>query len=222
VETLLYNVFVCVLSKPQKGAEMEGEMKDFAYAVLQWLSDLGYLGVALGLMIEVIPSEIVLAYAGYLVSQKKISLFGALLAGVIGGTIAQLFLYWMGYYGGRPFLEKYGKYLLIHRKHLDQAEQWFQKYGTGVIFSARFIPVVRHAISVPAGISKMPFAKFTFYTMLAMIPWSIFFIYLGIVLGENWQQIHEVSQPYIKPVIGVSVIALVLYFVIKRLRRRKG
>ncbi len=77
---------------------------------------------------------------------------------------AQIFLYWLGYYGGRPVVEKYGKYLLINKHHLDIAEGWFKRYGAGVIFSARFIPVVRHAISIPAGLAKMPLKLFTLYT----------------------------------------------------------
>ena len=148
--------------------------------ILMWLTDLGYFGIAIGLMIEIIPSEIVLAYGGYLVSSGSITMTGAVIAGVIGGTIAQLFLYWIGYYGGRPFLYKYGKYLLIQKHHIQTAEKWFEKYGGGVVFSARFIPVVRHAISIPAGIAKMPILKFTGLTVLAIIPWSILFVYLGI------------------------------------------
>ncbi|TXK89302.1 DedA family protein, partial [Parageobacillus sp. SY1] len=120
-------------------------MHEFIQSIFTFLADLGYIGIALALMIEVIPSEIVLAYAGYLVSREEISFVGAVIAGTIGGTIAQLFLYWMGYYGGRPFLDKYGKYLLIKKKHLDLSEQWFEKYGSGGIFSARFISGVRPA-----------------------------------------------------------------------------
>lgn len=149
-------------------------MQDFVRVILEALEDLGYFGVALGLMIEVIPSEIVLAYGGYLVSLGKINVVGAVIAGTIGGTLAQFFLYLMGYYGGRPLLEKYGKFLLIKKSHLDVSERWFNRYGTGVIFGARFIPVVRHAISIPAGIARMPMSKFLFYTTLAIIPWSIF------------------------------------------------
>lgn len=104
----------------------------------------------LGLMLEVIPSEIVLSYAGYLVSTGSITFWGAVAFGTIGGVIAQLFIYWIGRYGGRPVLERYGKYILIQKKHIDYAEDWFNRYGTGVIFTARFIPVVRHAISIPA------------------------------------------------------------------------
>lgn len=182
-----------------------GDMHDIMMNALDWLSSLGYLGIALGLMLEVIPSEIVLGYGGYMVSEGSIGFFGAVVAGTIGGTIAQLFLYWLGYYGGRPMLEKYGKYLLIKQHHMDVSEKWFNQYGPGVIFSARFIPVVRHAISIPAGIAGMSAIKFTLYTIAAMIPWTVFFLYLGIVLGENWSGINEIAKPFIIP---ISIIAL--------------
>lgn len=180
-------------------------MQEFIMAVLDWLSSLGYIGIAIGLMLEVIPSEIVLGYGGYMISEGTIGFTGAVVAGTIGGTIAQLFLYWLGYFGGRPMLEKYGKYLLINKHHLEVSEKWFNQYGSGVIFSARFIPVVRHAISIPAGIAGMPAVKFTFYTIAAMIPWTVFFLYLGIVLGENWSEIKDIAKPFIIP---ISIIAL--------------
>ena len=102
-------------------------MKEFIFSVLEFLSELGYFGIALGLMIEVIPSEIVLGYGGYMISEGILGYPGAIIAGTIGGTFAQLFLYWAGYYGGRPFLEKYGKYVLIKKKQIDLSEQWFRK-----------------------------------------------------------------------------------------------
>lgn len=191
-------------------------MSDFIYSILMTLSSLGYLGIALGLMIEIIPSEIVLGYGGYLISKGVLNYPLAVLAGVIGGTIAQLFLYWAGYYGGRPFLEKYGKYVFIKKKQIDVSEQWFQKYGAGVIFSARFIPVVRHAISIPAGIAKMPLSKFTLYTVAAILPWSILFLYLGEILGKNWANVKTYAQPYVMPIIVAAVIIAVIYYLIKR------
>jgi membrane protein DedA with SNARE-associated domain len=196
-------------------------MHEFVQNIFAFLADLGYIGIALALMIEVIPSEIVLAYAGYLVSREEISFVGAVIAGIIGGTIAQLFLYWMGYYGGRPFLDKYGKYLLIKKKHLDLSEQWFEKYGPGVIFTARFIPVVRHAISIPAGIAKMSWKKFTFYTTCAVIPWTIFFIFLGERLGSHWQEIDEIARPYLRPLIIMAIVATVIYIAFQVYRRKR-
>ncbi|MDN4523782.1 DedA family protein [Fictibacillus fluitans] len=194
-------------------------MKEMVLSLLEWIVGLGHLGIALGLMVEVIPSELVLSYAGYLISQGHLSFAGSVIAGTIGGTIAQLFLYWMGYYGGRPFLEKYGRYILISKKQIDLSESWFEKYGTGVIFFARFIPVVRHAISIPAGIAKMPFSKFTIYTLLAIIPWSILFIYLGSQLGSNWEDIKTIAAPFTR---GIAIGAIVILFVVIVFKVRKG
>ncbi|TLS37113.1 DedA family protein [Pseudalkalibacillus caeni] len=197
-------------------------MHNLIIDLLKWLTDLGYFGIALGLMVEVIPSEIVLSYGGYMVSQGTITFVGAVIAGTIGGTIAQLFLYWLGYYGGRPFLDKYGKYLLIKKHHIDMSETWFTKYGTGVIFTARFIPVVRHAISIPAGIARMSFAKFTMYTALAIIPWSIFFLYLGVQLGDNWENISSIAGPYTKPIGIIAIMMILLYILYKRANRKNN
>ena len=195
-------------------------MAEIIHQILEWLESLGYWGVMIGLMIEIIPSEIVLAYAGYLVNIGSLSFVEAVVFGTIGGVIAQIFLYWIGKYGGRPFLERYGKYLLIHKKHIDVAEAWFNRYGVGMIFTARFIPVVRHAISVPAGMARMSLALFTLYTTLAVIPWSIFFIYLGKTLGENWEQIDEMAAPYMMPIVVAAVAVTVLYLLYKIVRSR--
>jgi len=194
-------------------------MKEFIFSVLEFLSELGYFGIALGLMIEVIPSEIVLGYGGYMISEGILGYPGAIIAGTIGGTFAQLFLYWAGYYGGRPFLEKYGKYVFIKKKQIDLSELWFSKYGVGVIFFARFIPVVRHAISIPAGIAKMSAAKFTLYTVAAIIPWTILFLYLGHQLGDNWSHIKEYAAQYTLPIVIGAVILGVIYFLIKKTKK---
>ena len=194
-------------------------MKEFIFSVLEFLSELGYFGIALGLMIEVIPSEIVLGYGGYMISEGILGYPGAIIAGTIGGTFAQLFLYWAGYYGGRPFLEKYGKYVLINKKQIDLSEQWFKKYGVGVIFFARFIPVVRHAISIPAGVAKMSATKFTLYTVAAVIPWTILFLYLGHELGKNWSNIKDYAAQYTLPILIGAVILGVIYYLIKKTKK---
>lgn len=189
--------------------------------LFDWIQGLGYFGIMLGLMLEVIPSEIVLAYGGFLVSQGQINFPGAVIFGTIGGVVAQLFIYWIGRYGGRPVLERYGKYILIQKKHIDHSEEWFRKYGTGVIFTARFVPVVRHAISIPAGISKMPVGKFILLTTLAVIPWSVLFIYLGMVLGDKWKDIDETAAPYVTPILLVALGLMIVYFLIKWMNTRK-
>ncbi|RJP02296.1 DedA family protein [Exiguobacterium sp. RIT452] len=187
--------------------------------VLLYLADLGYFGIALGLMIEIIPSEIVLSYGGFMISQGMIGWPLAIVAAVIGGLFSQLFLYWFARYGGRPLILKYGKYLLITEHHLDLAERWFIKYGQGVIFGARFIPVVRHAISIPAGLAKMDQTKFSVYTILAIIPWSILFLYLGDTLGTNWRSIKEVAAPYTNGVLIAAVVMIIVYVALKKRQR---
>jgi membrane protein DedA with SNARE-associated domain len=193
----------------------------FVANVLAFLSNFGVFGIALGLMIEVIPSEIVLAYGGYLISQGIVSYPGAVLAGVTGGLLSQLFLYWAGYFGGRPFLLRYGKYVLIKEKHVDLAQKWFDRYGPGVIFGARFIPVVRHAISIPAGIAKMSGLKFSLYTTLAIIPWTFLFLEMGRRLGSNWKTIKEAMSPYVMPLAVVGVILGLVYMMVKRKKAGK-
>lgn len=190
-------------------------ISDIIAQLFVWIQSLGYLGIMIGLMIEVIPSEIILAYGGYLVWNGQIEFFGAVLFGTLGGVIAQIFVYWIGRYGGRPVLEKYGKYILIKKNHIDHSEEWFNKYGTGVIFTARFIPVVRHAISVPAGITRMPLGKFTLLTTLAVIPWSCLFVYLGMTLGNSWKDIDEAASKYTHEIILVALAMIIIYFLFK-------
>jgi membrane protein DedA with SNARE-associated domain len=191
-------------------------MEEIIAGIFELLSQLGYAGIALGLMVEVIPSEIVLSYGGFLVSTGDIHFIGALLAGIAGGTLAQLFLYWLGALGGRPVLDKYGKYLLIQKKHLDASEKWFEKYGTGVIFTARFIPVIRHAISIPAGIARMPLSVFTVYTIAAMVPWTVLFLLLGMELGDHWRDIKEYAKPFILPIIVIALGSGAFYLFYKK------
>ncbi|MGE6260340.1 DedA family protein [Heyndrickxia sporothermodurans] len=193
---------------------------DWIINLLEQLGQFGFIGIAVALMIEVIPSEIVLGYGGYLISTGKLSFFSAMFAGIIGGTIAQLFLYWLGIYGGRPFFEKYGKFLLIKSKHLDAAEKWFNNYGTIVIFTARFIPIVRHAISIPAGIARMSFYQFLIYTMAAMLPWTILFLLIGMKLNQHWNTINQVATAYIKPIVFIAILSLILYFVFHYLLKK--
>lgn len=190
--------------------------RDWAIELLQLLGEYGFIGIALGLMIEVIPSEIVLGYGGYLIASGKLTFLEALIAGIFGGTMAQLFLYWLGMYGGRPFFDRYGKYLFIQSKHLNAAEKWFANHGTIVIFTARFIPVIRHAISIPAGIARMSFYHFTVLTVAAMIPWTMLFLLIGIQLESHWDQIGDYAAAYLKPIIGIALAVLLLYFLFKK------
>ena len=111
--------------------------------------------------------------------------------------------------------------MLIHERHLDVAEEWFNKYGAGVIFTGRFIPVIRQAISIPAGIAKMSYFKFIFFTLLATIPWAVLFIFLGERLASNWAQIDDVAAPYVKPVTIIAIVIIVLYIAYSMYRKKK-
>ncbi|WP_274652571.1 DedA family protein [Paenibacillus humicola] len=188
--------------------------------LLQWVESLGYFGIFIGLAIEVIPSEIVLGFGGYLVSKGEISFLGAVIVGTVGAIVQQWILYAIGRFAGRPFFDKFGKYIKIKPKHLDIAEGWFNRYGAGIVFTARFVPVMRQVISVPAGIARMNFWFFTLLTGLASIPWTFLFVYLGWKLGDQWQNIGEKAAPYVQPAILVALALLVAYVLIKYLRSR--
>jgi membrane protein DedA with SNARE-associated domain len=188
--------------------------------ILQWIESLGYWGIIIGLAIEVIPSEIVLGYAGYLVFKGDISFVGAVICGVIGAILQQWLLYAIGRYGGRPFLNKFGKYLHLKSKHIDIAEKWFDKYGPIIVFTGRFVPVMRQVVSVPAGMARMNLWKFTWLTVLASVPWSILFVWLGSSLGENWEDIKGEAAKYVQPIILIAVALLIVYFIYQYLRRR--
>lgn len=190
------------------------------HELLLWIESLGYFGILIGLMIEVIPSEIVLGYGGYLVSEDKISYIGAVIFGTIGAIGQNWVLYAFGRFGGRPLVEKYGKYIKIKPKHVDIAERWFNKYGSGIVFTARFVPVMRQVISIPAGMAKMPFLLFTTLTALASLPWSLLFVYLGMKLGDQWETIDEKASEYVQPAILIALALLIVYVIFKFVRSR--
>ncbi|MBB6672576.1 DedA family protein [Cohnella nanjingensis] len=188
--------------------------------LLQWIESLGYFGIIIGLAIEVIPSEIVLGYGGYLVSKGDITFWGAVLCGTIGAILQQWLLYAIGRFGGRPVVDRFGKYLHLKSKHVDIAEGWFQKYGPAIVFTGRFVPVMRQVVSIPAGMARMNFWHFTVLTVIASIPWSILFVWLGNSLGDNWEQINHKAAPYVQPIILIAVALLILYIVYQIVRRR--
>ncbi|QAY68158.1 DedA family protein [Paenibacillus protaetiae] len=195
-------------------------ISNLLHDVLLWIEQLGYFGILIGLLVEVIPSEVVLAYGGYLVSEGKISYAGAVLFGVLGAIGQNWILYALGRYGGRPLINKYGKYIKIKQKHVDIAEGWFKKYGSGIVFTARFIPVMRQVISVPAGMARMNFGLFTLLTALASLPWSLLFVYLGKELGARWDDIESEAGQYVQPAILIALAVLVIYVLYKFLRSK--
>ncbi|SFE85790.1 membrane protein DedA, SNARE-associated domain [Paenibacillus algorifonticola] len=196
-------------------------ISEILHTLLLWIESLGYFGILIGLLMEVIPSEIVLGFGGYLVYKGEISYAGAVFFGTLGAVGQNWILYAFGRFGGRPLVEKYGKYIKIKKKHVDLAEEWFKKYGSGIVFTARFVPVMRQVISIPAGMAKMNFWLFTALTAAASLPWALLFVHLGRSLGENWENIHEQAKDYVLPAIILAVLLIIIYSLYKFRKSRK-
>src|SRR4030042_438655 len=157
--------------------------------IMSVISALGYGGVILLMAIESanipLPSEIIMPFSGFLVAQGQFNLWLVGLAGAIGCVIGSILSYWLGMVGGRPLIEKYGKYILISHHDLDLADSWFQKRGELTVFIGRLLPVIRTFISFPAGIAKMHFWRFVIYSFLGSLPWCLALAYVGQKMGEN-------------------------------------
>jgi len=175
----------------------------------------GYGGVVVAMAIESacipLPSEIILPMAGWMVSRQVFTLWGATIAGVVGCVIGSSVAYWVGALGGRPLLDRYGRYVLISRRDLDVADRWFARYGQAAIFFSRMLPVVRTFISLPAGIARMPFGLFLLYTALGSLPWSLALVYAGKSLGDNWEALRPVFQKFDYVIVAIVVIGVVYY-----------
>ncbi len=177
---------------------------------------LGYPGVvflmALESMVVPLPSELVLPFAGYLAATGQMSFWLVWLASVIGSLIGSLISYYMGLWGGKKFVSTVGKYCLLDETDLTKTEEWFKKSGESVIFIARFVPVVRHLISIPAGIGKMDLKKFSFYTVVGAAIWNLILIWLGYYLGQNWRMIRNYSEYFSIAIAALIVIAAIIFF----------
>jgi len=162
--------------------------------IINLISGWGYGGVFFLMALESalipIPSEIIMPFAGFLVWEGRFSFASVVLWGAIGNLIGSIAAYIFGFYGGRPLLEKYGKYILISGEEIKKADDWFKKYGNFSIFISRMLPVIRTFISLPAGVARMPFWKFSLYTFLGSLPWAFVLTYLGVISGENWQNLE--------------------------------
>lgn len=167
-----------------------------------------------------IPSEIVLPFAGFLVFSGKITFFSAVLIAILGQLFGSIISYFVGYYGGRRAVLKYGKYIHLKENRLEQVEGWFRKYGTLAIFFTRLMPIIRTVISFPAGMAKMKFSKFLFYSALGIIPWTIIFVYFGYTLGEHWQSIIATFDKF-QLVVLIGIFALIGYWIWKVRNKNK-
>jgi membrane protein DedA with SNARE-associated domain len=182
-----------------------------------------FILMALESMIAPIPSEAVMPFAGFLAANGRFSFLGVVIVSGLASVFGSLISYWMGIFGGRRFILRFGKYLLLDEEHLEWTEKWFKKAGEKTIFISRFIPVVRHLISIPAGIGKMNLKRFILYTFVGATMWNAFLAWLGLLLKERWEVIHHYSSQ-IDIVIVVLLIIFIAYFVhrhIKNFRLRK-
>ena len=167
-----------------------------------------------------IPSEAIMPFAGFAVSQGHMSLLGIVVAGVAGNLCGSWISYGVGYYGGRPFVERYGRYVLLRMHHLVLAERFFARYGPITVFFARMVPIVCTFISLPAGFGRMPFWKFTLYTVLGSTIWVTLLGFAGEKLGSNWEKIQPLLH-YLDYAVVVAIVALVVWAIVRR-RRRGG
>ena len=192
--------------------------------VLDLIGNFGYFGMFLGMVLEaviiVIPSELILATGGILASQGIFTFWGSFFTGLIGSVFCAIVIYLMGYFGGRPFIQKYGKYFFMKDEDILKSDSWFNKYGMLSALIGRNFPIIRTLISLPIGITKQPFIKFIIYTTIGSVPWTLAFTYVGYSLGENWI-ILSTYVGYLKNPIRILLILLVLLFLYKKTKRHK-
>ena len=183
----------------------------------------GLLGIVLAMAIESccipLPSELVMPLAGIMIVNGKllhgtnslVALLLVALAGAVGCLLGSIIAYIIGYTGGRPLLLKYGRYLLISQHDADKADQFFQRWGSETTFFSRLLPVVRTYISLPAGIAKMPFAKFCIYTVLGSFPWCLLLAYVGTIIGGNLATLSPIFHTFDVVILIVLVVLIALY-----------
>ena len=195
--------------------------------IVATISTLGYGGVALLMAIESacipLPSEIIMPFAGYLVYKGQFNLWAVGVAGAFGCVVGSWVAYYVGLYGGRPLIEKYGRYVLLSSHDLDLADRWFARYGEVIVFASRLLPVVRTFIAFPAGIARMNITRFTLYTFLGSLPWCIGLAYVGQLLGEQWDK-NETLKTWFHRfdfIIGILIVLAVVWWVWRHLKHSR-
>ena len=193
-------------------------------------SRFGYLGVVIAMTIESaaipIPSELILPFAGWSVSRgltepltnSPWTYWGAVIAGVVGNTAGSLVSYAVGALGGRPLVERYGRYVLVSPHDLAVAERWFARYGEATVFFSRMLPIVRTFISVPAGVARMPLWRFVIFSILGAIPWTMALVWAGVLLGDHWRDVKDALRG-LDVLIAILVAGGVVLFVWRHAKR---
>lgn len=191
---------------------------------IQWINSMGYWGIFFGMVLESacipIPSEVILPFGGYLVSTGRLNAVGVVAIGTLGNIAGSLIAYAVGHWGGKKFIDRFGKYVFLSQKHLQSAEKWFASRGEITVFLSRILPAIRTFISLPAGIARMNLGKFLAYTTLGSVLWSIVLTYVGYVLGKNWEHIQTVLHP-LAYVVAAVVVVIVIYLVVKVIKSKK-
>lgn len=195
--------------------------------MITYIADLitmfGYLGIIFAMTLESacmpVPSEIVMPLGGFAAQRGDLNFWLVGLAGSIGCLVGSVLSYAVGYYGGRPLLDKYGKYIFITKHEMDIAHQWFDKYGAATVFVARLLPIVRTFISLPAGVARMDFKKMAVYSFIGSVPWCYALAYSGVILGENWTLIED-YWIYFDILAVLLVIGFIAYLGYKIFRKK--
>jgi membrane protein DedA with SNARE-associated domain len=186
---------------------------NLANFIIAVISSGGYVGIALLMAIESacipLPSEIIMPFAGYLVHTGQLNLFWVATAGAIGCNLGSIPAYWLGAWGGRPAVERFGKYVLLSRHDLDRTEHYFQRYGSITVLVARLLPIVRTFIALPAGIARMPQLRFHLYTFIGSWPWCFFLAYVGMKLGDKWETDPRFKAIFHRFHLGVELVLVV-------------
>lgn len=193
------------------------------------LQSIGWAGIVLAMAVESacipLPSEVTMPLAGWMLIQARgLSLWHILWAGFYGGlgcTIGSVITYWLGALGGRPLLERYGRYVLISQHDLELADRWFARYGEHTAFFSRLLPIIRTFISLPAGMARMNFPKFTLFTFIGSFIWSGALAWAGFVFGEHWREVRELMRPFDIP-IAIILLVLVALFVYRHVKRDRN
>ncbi|MEO8608633.1 MAG: DedA family protein [Chloroflexota bacterium] len=193
------------------------------------IQNIGWVGIFFVMALESanipIPSEVTMPLAGWLLVQASggTALQAILLGGIIGSLgclLGSVINYAIGAYGGRPFVERYGKYILISKKDIARADQWFARWGDWASFISRLLPVVRTFISFPAGMVRVNFLRFVIFTLLGSFIWCAVLAYGGFVAGEHWEDLRRVMRPFDYPIIAVLIIGLV-YYIYRHIRHAR-
>ena len=191
--------------------------------VIDLISSYGYFGMFLGMILEAviiaIPSELILATGGILAGKEVLSFWGAFLIGLLGSVFCAVIIYFMGYFGGKPFIKKYGKYFFMKEEDIEKSDSWFNRYGLMAALIGRNFPIIRTLISLPIGIMQLSFWKFLLFTTIGSIPWTFVFVYVGYALGNNWIVINEYVGKLKTPITILLVILLISYFY-KKIRNK--